>query len=83
VQHQRHDHGPDGVEVRQGVQRNPPESVRGVVTLPASLPGVRDFVHYDRKNENGDEKDGFHGVLKLTPPYRLIPSCVGSSFIDS
>jgi hypothetical protein len=29
---------------------------------------VRDFVHYDREDKDGYEKDGFHGVLKLTPP---------------
>ena len=83
MQHERHDHGPDRVEVRQRVERDAPKSICGVVALTASLPGVRDFVHHDRHDEDGDEKNGFHSVRKLTPQCRLIPTCVVSSFVGS
>ena len=57
-QQQREDDRPERVDVRDGVQREAPRPLRGVVTAPVRDEAVGDLVEDDRGNQDPEEDQG-------------------------
>ena len=74
----RKDDGPEGIDVDDGIQRNPAQHLGRGIAQPVGHPGVRRLVHADGEQQHHDLKEDVdrievHRGLKLILPCATHP----------